>query len=53
MPTNVERARRGYEATLAGDLETVRGFLAPDDAIGGATSSPRLVEEDRFRTSAA
>lgn len=29
MPTNVEIARRGYEAALAGDLETVRGFLAP------------------------
>jgi ketosteroid isomerase-like protein len=30
MPSNVEVARRGYEAALAGDLETVRGFLAPE-----------------------
>lgn len=30
MPSNVEIARRGYEAVLAGDLETVRGFLAPE-----------------------
>jgi ketosteroid isomerase-like protein len=30
MPSNVEIARRGYEAALAGDLETVREFLAPE-----------------------
>ncbi len=30
MPSNVEIARRGYEAAVAGDLEAVRGFLAPE-----------------------
>ena len=29
MESNVETARRGYEAALSGDLETVRGFLDP------------------------
>jgi ketosteroid isomerase-like protein len=30
VATNVEIARRGYEAALAGDLDGVRDFLAPD-----------------------
>ncbi len=30
MESNVETARRGFEAALSGDLDTVRGFLAPD-----------------------
>jgi ketosteroid isomerase-like protein len=28
--TNVEIARRGYQAALRGDLDTVREFLSPD-----------------------
>jgi ketosteroid isomerase-like protein len=30
MESNVDIARRGYEAALAGDLDAVREFLAPD-----------------------
>ena len=28
--TNVELARRGYQAALRGDLDAIRGFLDPD-----------------------
>ena len=30
MESNLDIARRGYEAALAGDLDAVREFLAPD-----------------------
>jgi ketosteroid isomerase-like protein len=30
VESNVEIARRGYEAALAGDLDSVREFLDPD-----------------------
>lgn len=41
IPSNVEIARRGYEAALAGDLETVREFLAPDVSWhGGDPEAP-------------
>ncbi len=30
MESNLEIARRGYRAAIAGDLDTVRGFLDPD-----------------------
>jgi ketosteroid isomerase-like protein len=39
--TNTERARRGYEAALAGDLEVIRELLDPDVKWhGGDPSAP-------------
>lgn len=39
--TNVDRARRGYEAALAGDLDVIRELLDPDVKWhGGDPSSP-------------
>jgi ketosteroid isomerase-like protein len=39
--TNIERARRGYEAALSGDLEALREFLDPDVKWhGGDPSAP-------------
>ena len=39
--TNVELARRGYEAALRGDLDAIREFLAPDVKWhGGDPSAP-------------
>ena len=39
--TNVERARRGYEAVLSGDFDVVRDFLDPDVTWhGGDPSDP-------------
>lgn len=39
--TNLEIARRGYEAALRGDLETLREFLASDVKWhGGNPSAP-------------
>lgn len=39
--TNVELARRGYEAARRGDLEAIREFLAPDVKWhGGDPSAP-------------
>jgi ketosteroid isomerase-like protein len=39
--TNVELARRGYEAALRGDLDTIREFLDPDVKWhGGDRSAP-------------
>jgi ketosteroid isomerase-like protein len=39
--TNVERARRGYEAALRGDFDVISAFLAPDVKWhGGDPSAP-------------
>jgi ketosteroid isomerase-like protein len=39
--TNVELARRGFEAALRGDLDKIRAFLAPDVKWhGGDPSAP-------------
>lgn len=39
--TNVELARRGYEAVLRGDMEAIREFLDPDIKWhGGDPSAP-------------
>lgn len=41
METNLDRARRGYEAALSGNLDAVREFLHPDVKWhGGNPSAP-------------
>lgn len=41
METNLDRARRGYEAALSGNLDAVREFLHPDVKWhGGDPSAP-------------
>lgn len=41
IESNVERARRGYEAALRGDLDVVREFLDPDVSWhGGDPTDP-------------
>jgi hypothetical protein len=41
VQSNVELARRGYEAALRGDLDTIREFLHP--MSGGMVVIPRLL----------
>jgi ketosteroid isomerase-like protein len=46
VESNVELARRGYEAALQGDLEAVRELLDPDVAWhGGDPSGPQACQD--------
>jgi ketosteroid isomerase-like protein len=45
--TNVELARRGYEAALRGDLEAIREMLDPDVKWHGGDPSPPSACQNR------